>query len=112
MGCKESIANTMGAGRELGVMSESGGLWPAAEPLPWGKEAVVLGSVDCSFFFGDFFKKTLFYLMYVYMYVFLAALGLLAAYCLSLVVVSEGYSLVMVLGLLTAVASLVVEHRL
>ena len=46
------------------------------------------------------------------MYVFLAALGLLAAYCLSLVVVSEGDSLVMVLGLLTAVASLVVEHRL
>ena len=60
MGCKASIANTMGAGRELGVLSESGGLWPAAEPLPWGKEAVVLGSVDCSFFFGDFFKKLYF----------------------------------------------------
>ena len=35
-----------------------------------------------------------------------------AAHGLSLVVVSSGYSLVVVLGLLSAVASLVVEHGL
>ena len=54
MGCKASSENTMGAGRELGVRSESGGLWPAGEPLPWGKEAIALGSAGLFFFFGGF----------------------------------------------------------
>ena len=76
MGCKASSENTMGAGRELGVRSESGGLWPAGEPLPCGKEAIALGSA------GFFWRFCL-----------LAALGLLAVYCLSLVAVSEGFSL-------------------
>ena len=37
---------------------------------------------------------------------------LVAVFGLSLVVASRGYSLLAVLGLLTAVASLVAEHRL
>ena len=62
MGCKASSESTMGAGRELGVTSESGGLWPAGEPLPWGKEAIALGSAGFVFFFffGRFFFVCLF----------------------------------------------------
>ena len=42
----------------------------------------------------------------------MAVLGPLAALGLSLVAESRGYSLVVVHGLLIAVASLVMEHRL
>ena len=51
----------------------------------------------------DFFKKN---------YLFLAVLGL--HYCMgfSLAAVSRGYSVVVVHGLLIAVASLVAQHRL
>ena len=45
-------------------------------------------------------------------YLFLPALGLVAACRLSLVAASRGYSLVMVCRLLTEVASLVAEHGL
>ena len=49
--------------------------------------------------------------IYLFIFKFLGALGLLPACGLSLVAVSKGYS-VMVCGLLTAVASLVAEHGL
>ena len=55
-----------------------------------------------------FLKKNLDVLFYI-VYIFMAAVDLL---CLSLVVASSSYSLVAVHGLLIAVASLVVEHRL
>ena len=50
------------------------------------------------------FKFLLYFISFCYAFV--------AAYGLSLVVVGQGYSLVVVRGLLIAVASLVVGHRL
>ena len=41
---------------------------------------------------------------------FFAALGYIALHTLSLVAVSRGYSLAVMLGLLTVVASLAAEH--
>ena len=55
---------------------------------------------------SGFFKNTLF------MYLFLAVLGLHCYEGFSLTVASRGYSLVRVCGLLTEVASLVAKHRL
>ena len=46
------------------------------------------------------------------MYLLLAMLGLCCCECFSLGVVSGGFSLVVVCGLLIAVASLAVEYRL
>ena len=46
------------------------------------------------------------------MYLFLDVLGLHCCTGFSLVAVSKGYTPVVVHGLLTAMASLVVEHRL
>ena len=53
---------------------------------------------------SSFFKKGI--------YLSLAVLGLSCCVGFSLVVASGGYSLLAVCGLLIAVASLVVEHRL
>ena len=53
------------------------------------------------------FKKN-----YLFIHLFLALLGLHRFVRFSLVAVNGGYSLVVVLGLLFAVASLVVEHEL
>ena len=50
-------------------------------------------------------------LLNLFIYSFLAVLGI-AVRGLSLVAVSRGYSLVVVLGLLIAVAPLIGEHRL
>ena len=50
--------------------------------------------------------------LYNFIYLFLAVLGLHCCSGFSLVVASRAYSLVAVHGLLTAVASLVAEHRL
>ena len=52
-----------------------------------------------------------FFLIILFIYL-LAVLGLGAAQAFSLVAVSRGYSPVVVGGMLIAVASLVVEHRL
>ena len=49
-------------------------------------------------------------LLKFFLHLFVAVLGLPCYARLSLVVVSEGYSLVAVLGLLIVVASLVMEH--
>ena len=49
---------------------------------------------------------------FYFIYSFLALLGLLCCMGSSLVVASGGYSLVAVLGLLSAAASLVEEHGL
>ena len=54
---------------------------------------------------------TLFFLLTIKLFLFLAVLGFLCCVGFSLVVVSEGYSLVVVCGLLIVVASLV-GHRL
>ena len=51
-------------------------------------------------------------LFILFIYSFLALLGLLCCMGSSLVVASGGYSLVAVLGLLSAAASLVEEHGL
>ena len=48
----------------------------------------------------------------LFIYLFMAVLGLHCCTQLSLVAVNEGYSLVAVCGLLIAVASSVAEHRL
>ena len=55
---------------------------------------------------------SLFFFKKVFIYLSLAVLGLSCCVGFSLVVTSGGYSLVAVCGLLIAVASLVVEHRL
>ena len=55
---------------------------------------------------------TVFFLLTIKLFLFLAVLGFLCCVGFSLVVVSEGYSLVVVCGLLIVVASLVVGHRL
>ena len=47
-----------------------------------------------------------------FLFNYLTVLGLLCCVDFSLVVTSRGYSLAVVCGLLTAVASLVAEHRL
>ena len=57
------------------------------------------------FFFKNYFILSIYYL-------FLTVLGLHCGPGFCLVAASEGYSLVAVLGLLIAVASLVAEHRL
>ena len=51
------------------------------------------------------------FFIYIILFIF-ACTGSLLLYRLSLVAVHWGYSLVEVLGLLIAVASLVAEHRL
>ena len=51
-------------------------------------------------------------LFYLFIYLFLAVLGLCCCIGFSLVSVIRGYSLTVVHGLLTEVASLVAEHRL
>ena len=51
-------------------------------------------------------------LLNLFVYLSLAVLGLYCCMGFSLVAVSRGYSLVAVHGLLIAVASLAVEHRL
>ena len=56
------------------------------------------------------FKYVLF--IYLFIYLFLAVLGICQCTNFSLVVVSRGYFLVAARRLLTAVASLVVEHGL
>ena len=48
----------------------------------------------------------------LFIYLFLAALGLCCGSWLSLVAARSGYSLTVMCGLLTAVYSLVEEHRL
>ena len=53
-----------------------------------------------------------FFLIYTFVYLFMAMLGLCGCVGFSLVAASNGYSLVVVHGLLIAVASLVAEHRL
>ena len=58
----------------------------------------------------DFLKQ--FLLLFNYAFIYLAVLGLCCCPSFSLVVESGGYSLDMVCGLLTVVASLVVEHEL
>ena len=55
---------------------------------------------------------SLFFFKKLFIYLSLAVLGLSCCVGFSLVVTSGGYSLVAVCGLLIAVASLVVEHRL
>ena len=57
----------------------------------------------------EVFSKIFIYLFY---YLFLAVLGHLSTYGLSLVVASGGYSLGVVHGLLIVVASLVAEYGL
>ena len=59
----------------------------------------------------DFCLLFCFLQIYLFMYFWLHWV-LVAVFGLSLVVASRGYSLLAVLGLLTAVASLVAEHRL
>ena len=48
--------------------------------------------------------------MILFIYLYLAVLGLRCSTGFSLVAVSRGYSIVVVRGLLTARASLIVEH--
>ena len=60
---------------------------------------------------GNAFQYSFFFL-FIKFYLFLAAVGLTAVLELSLIATSGGYSLASVLGLLTAVVSLVAKHRL
>ena len=57
-------------------------------------------------------QKLFFFLINLFIYLFLAAMGLRCCACLSLVAVSRGYSSLRLRGLLIAVASLVAEHGL
>ena len=59
----------------------------------------------------DFCLLLCFLQIYLFMYFWLPWV-FVAMFGLSLVVASRGYSLLAILGLLTAVASLVAEHRL
>ena len=54
----------------------------------------------------------LFFYDFIFIYLFLAVLGLCRCIGFSLVVASGGYSLVVMCRLLIAVASFVAEHRL
>ena len=59
-----------------------------------------------------FFSKLVFFFFLIFVYLFLAVLGLCCSAGFSLVVTSGGYSLVAGHGLLIAVVSLVAEHGL
>ena len=58
------------------------------------------------------FLRTLSFLIVLFIYLFMAVLGLPCCLGFSLVAANEGCSLVAVHGLLLVVASLVVEHGL
>ena len=60
---------------------------------------------------GNAFPYSFFYSLN-FIYLFLAAVGLIAVLELSLIATSRGYSLASALALLTAVVSLVAEHGL
>ena len=60
---------------------------------------------------GNVFQYSFFFLL-SFIYLFLAAVGLIAVLELSLIATSGGYSLASVLGLLTAVVCLVAKHGL
>ena len=55
-------------------------------------------------------ENLLFFLLKIYLFIFLAVLGLRGCTSFSLAAEIRGYSLVVMLGLLTVEASLVVEH--
>ena len=57
------------------------------------------------------YARTLLFLNFLFIYLFLATLGLHCCMGFSPVAVSQGYSLAVVPRLLIAVASLVAEHR-
>ena len=61
---------------------------------------------------SDFLVSPHFFLLFLFIRVFLAMLGLHCYMSFSLVAASRGYSLAVVCRLLTAVASLVAEHGL
>ena len=77
--------------------------------------------LDCAFFFfsvenpvvnskGDN-RAWVFWLLFLTVFIYFWLCWILVAVCrLSLIVVSRGYSLIAVLGLLIAVASLISEH--
>ena len=60
----------------------------------------------------SFFLQAVFFFFLIFVYLFLAVLGLCCSVGFSLVVTSGGYSLVAGHGLLIAVVSLVAEHGL
>ena len=70
-------------------------------PSDWVKGGIVLPSL-----------VTLFKIIILFIYLFLAILGLHCFVVFSLVAASRGYSLAVVHGLLIAVASLAAEHGL
>ena len=70
-------------------------------PSDWVKGGIVLPSL-----------VTLFKIIILFIYLFLAILGLHCFVVFSLVAASSGYSLAVVHGLLIAVASLAAEHGL
>ena len=95
-------------GKPLLERHGSGGtMWPwstvheAELPSDWVKGGIVLPSL-----------VTLFKIIILFIYLFLAILGLHCFVVFSLVAASRGYSLAVVHGLLIAVASLAAEHGL
>ena len=75
-------------------------VWPPGGEDPLEKEVATYSSI-LSFF-----------CLLSFIYLFLAAVGLIAVLELSLIATSGGYSLASVLGLLTAVVCLVAKHGL
>ena len=82
----------------IGIYSDSGG------------ETTMDNKLDIQVFFGYISPCGTF--KYLFVHLFLAALGLRCCMGFSLVALSGGYSLVPVLRLLIVVASFVAEHRL